>query len=397
MTSLDAARAKDAADPLSRLRSEFDLPQGVIYLDGNSLGAPPRRALEQIAKTAQADWRIGLVRSWNDAGWIDLPKSAGAKIARLIGAETDETIVCDSVSVNLYKLATALLERNKGATLYVDATEFPTDQYVMEGAARVSGVALVRLDDGTVPENAVLVRSLVHYKTAEIVDMAATEREARAKNCAVIWDLSHATGLAEIDVKRDCARFAVGCGYKFLNGGPGAPAFVYAAREEAQNLTQPLSGWMGHASPFDFSPEYAPASGVHRFAAGTPPVLSLASLNAALDLFDRLDMHDLEKKARALGDFFIECLKEAPLSPLPSPARRGGHVCLCAEDSYSMMQALISKGVIGDFRAPDLMRFGFSPLYNLYEDAFRAAETLKELLASGEWRAPQFAERRTVT
>ncbi|MEZ5915530.1 MAG: aminotransferase class V-fold PLP-dependent enzyme [Parvularculaceae bacterium] len=397
MTSLDEARARDASDPLRHLRGEFDLPEGVIYLDGNSLGAPPRRALDRIAETARVEWRRGLVRSWNEAGWIDLPMSAGVKISRLIGARADETIVCDSVSVNLFKLATALLERSGYDALCIDATEFPTDQYVAEGAARFSGATPKRIENGEIPENAVLIKSLVHYKTAGIADMAASEREARRKNCLLIWDLSHATGLVEIDAKRDGARFAVGCGYKFLNGGPGAPAFVYVAREEAQSLNQPVSGWMGHAAPFEFSSYYAPAQGVYRFASGTPPILSLAALDAALDLFEDIDMRLMEEKARALGDFFLESLDGAPLTALASTPRRGGHVCVRGEDSYAIMQALIAKGVIGDFRAPDLMRFGFSPLYTTFEDAFRAADMLKRLLASGDWRAAQFRERRKVT
>lgn len=397
MTSLDEARRRDAADPLRAMRGEFDTPEGVIYLDGNSLGPPPRRALKRIERTAQEEWRKGLIRSWNDAGWIDLPKKAGAKIARLIGAEADEVIVCDSVSANIFKLASALLARKSGAALCVDETEFPTDQYVLEGLSRLTGATLRRLDDGGVPSNAVLVRSLVHYKSAEILDMAATEREAREKDCDIIWDLSHATGLVSIDVKRDSARFAVGCGYKFLNGGPGAPAFVYVARNQAEALAQPISGWMGHAAPFDFSARYAPVAGAARFAAGTPPILSLSALDAALDLFDGLDMSALEEKSRALGDFFLDCAKGPPLTPLPAPRRRGGHVCFSSENGYAIMQALIASGVIGDFRAPDLMRFGFSPLFNSYEDAFRAAETLRRILADGEWRAPQFAERRKVT
>lgn len=397
MTTLEAAHAADAADPLRAAATEFDLPGGVIYLDGNSLGPPPRRALARLREAAETEWRQGLVRSWNDADWIDLPKRAGAKIARLIGADSGDVLVCDSVSVNIFKLASALIAKRKGAALAVDAGEFPTDQYALEGVARLTGAPLIRLGEETSPKNAVAVRSLVHYKSAAILDMALAEREAREKDFDIIWDLSHATGLVPIDVKSAGARFAVGCGYKYLNGGPGAPAFVYAARKEANRMMQPLSGWMGSAAPFEFASAYQPADGVQRFAAGTPPILSLAALDAALDLFDGVQMRLLEEKARALGDLFLERTKHPALPPLASPARRGGHVCLRSPDGRQIMQALIARGVIGDFRAPDLMRFGFSPLFLSYEDVWRAAEILKDVLATEEWRRPEFARRGKVT
>ncbi|MGE0181373.1 MAG: kynureninase [Parvularculaceae bacterium] len=397
MKSLDDARRLDAADPLRRFAADFALPEGVIYLDGNSLGAPPRRALDRLAQTANEEWRNGLIRSWNAAGWIDLPKRAGAKIARLIGADEDSVVVCDSVSVNLFKLAAALIARNPGAALCVDAAEFPTDQHVLEGVARMTGAPLLRLDDDDIPDHAVLVRSLAHYKSAEILDMAAMESVARKKRCDIIWDLSHAAGLVAVDMKEAGARFAVGCGYKFLNGGPGAPAFISVAREEAEQIIQPISGWMGHAAPFDFSSDYAPADGVQRFNAGTPPILSLSALDAALDVFDGLDLNLLETKARALGEFFLDCVDDLPLTPLPTPARRGGHVCLRSDDGYAIMQALIARGVIGDFRAPDLMRFGFAPLYISFENVRRAAETLREVLSTQEWRRAEFGKRGKVT
>lgn len=401
MTTLEEARARDDADPMRACAAEFDLPKGVIYLDGNSLGPPPRRALARLRETAETEWRDGLIRSWNgfgnDAGWIDLPMRAGAKIAKLICAASDEVLVCDSVSVNLFKLASALIAERPGAALAVDAGEFPTDQYVLEGVAALTGAPLKRLESGETPENAVLVKSLVHYKTAEIIDMAEAERASAGRDCDIIWDLSHATGLAAVDVARSGARFAVGCGYKFLNGGPGAPAFIYVARDEANKLAQPLSGWMGHAAPFDFASRYAPAKGVTRFAAGTPQILSLVALDAALDLFDGADISLLEAKARALGDLFLETTSNLGLAALPSPKRRGGHICLKSKDGCAIMQALIARGVIGDFRAPDLMRFGFSPLFLSYEDVWRAAEILADVLRTEEWRRPEFARRGRVT
>lgn len=397
MTTHDDIRALDAADPLRAYAAEFDLPEGVIYLDGNSLGPPPRRALARLRAAAEEEWRVGLIRSWNDADWIDLPKRAGAKIAKLIGAEGDEIIVCDSVSVNLFKLASALITKRPGAALAVDAGEFPTDQYVLEGVARMTGAPLIHIETGETPENAVLVRSLVHYRTAAILHMAEAERAAADRDCDIIWDLSHATGLAAVDVAQSGARFAVGCGYKFLNGGPGAPAFIYVAREAADESQQPLSGWMGHAAPFEFASRYAPAKGVARFAAGTPPILSLVALDAALDLFDGLNMRLLETKARALGDLFLEVTSDLGLAALPSPKRRGGHICLKSANGYAIMQALIARGVIGDFRAPDLMRFGFSPLFLSYEDVRRAAEIIRDVLHTEEWRRPEFARRGKVT
>ncbi len=396
--TLAAAEALDAADPLAPLRDAFDLPAGVFYLDGNSLGPPPRRALERLRDCAETEWRAGLIRSWNEAGWIDLPICAGAKIARLIGAAPDEVIVCDSVSNNIFKLAAALLQRRPGATLAVSADEFPTDQYVLEGLSRLVKAPLARLGAGaSPPPGAVIVKSLVHYKTAAVADMAAAESEAEAQGADIIWDLSHATGAIVIDAGANGARFAVGCGYKYLNGGPGAPAYVYARRDAAGALSQPLSGWMGARAPFDFSSVYEPAAGVRRFAAGTPPVLSLAALDAALEIFDGADLQEVEKKARALGDLFLDSGKAAGLQPVHVEGRRGGHVSFRHPDGYALVQALIAKGVIGDFRAPDLMRFGFSPLYLSFRDVWRAGEILRAVIASGEWRDPRYARRGMVT
>jgi len=394
----EEADALDRDDPLRGLRAAFDLPGGVLYLDGNSLGPPPRAALAAARACAEEEWRRGLIRSWNEAGWIDLPKRAGAKIARLIGARAHDVIVCDSVSVNLFKLAGALLARRPGRTLAVLGDEFPTDQYVLEGLAALTGAPLRRLREGEAfPERSVVVRSLVHYKTAAVADMAATERAAAACGADLIWDLSHATGVLALDLSRDGARFAVGCGYKYLNGGPGAPAFLYARADEAAALRQPIAGWMGAKAPFDFSSVYEPAGGVARFAAGTPPILSLSALDAALDIFDGLDLLSLERKAQALGDLFLAAGEAAGLIPIRVAGRRGGHVAFQHPDGYAIVQALIARGVIGDFRAPDILRFGFSPLYLSYADVRRAGEILQAVAAGGEFRDPAFARRATVT
>lgn len=394
----EEAEALDRADSLVRFRGEFDLPDGVIYLDGNSLGPPPRRALTRLRQCAEQEWRDGLIRSWNDAGWIDLSRHAGAKIARLIGADADEVIVCDSVSNNIFKLAAALLQRRPGAPLAVAADEFPTDQYVMDGLSRLMNAPLMRLGaDEAPPPGAVLVKSLAHYKTAAVADMAAAEREAGARGADIIWDFSHATGVVVIDSHASAARFAVGCGYKYLNGGPGAPAFVYVRRDEAATLSQPLSGWMGAKAPFAFSSAYEPAAGVRRFAAGTPPVLSLAALDAALDVFAGADLHAVEAKARALGDLFLKAGIAAGLAPVSVQGRRGGHVSFRHPDGYAVVQALIARGVIGDFRAPDILRFGFSPLFLSYTDVWQAGELLREIMARGLWRDPAYARRNAVT
>ena len=393
----DEAQALDRADPLAGLRDAFDLRDDVIYLDGNSLGPPTKAALARLRQCAEDEWRGGLIRSWNDAGWIDLPQRAGAKIARLIGAQAGEVIVCDSVSVNLFKIAAALLARRPGRPLAVASDEFPTDQYVLEGLSRLTGAPLLRLAADEAPEGAVIVRSLVHYKTAAVADMAGAERAAAASGAAVIWDLSHATGAVVIDAGANGARFAVGCGYKYLSGGPGAPAFVYVRRDEAGRMAQPISGWMGAKSPFDFSSVYEPAEGAARFAAGTPPVLSLAALDAALDLFDGVDLSAVEAKARALGDLFLAAGAEAGLHPVAVAGRRGGHVAFHHAQAYALVQALIARGVIGDFRAPDLARFGFSPLYLSYTDVWRAGEILKEVMARETWRDAAYSRRSKVS
>lgn len=392
------AEALDRADPLGACRAAFDLPPGVIYLDGNSLGPPPRAALSRLRQCSEEAWGRGLIRSWNEAGWIDLPRRAGAKIARLIGADEKDVIVCDSVSANIFKIAAALIGRRPGALLAVAADEFPTDQYVLEGLSRLAGAALARIGGREAPPaGAVIVKSLVHYKTAAVADMAAEERAAAARGAEIIWDLSHATGAVVIDARADGARFAVGCGYKYLNGGPGAPAFVYVRRDEAEAMSQPLSGWMGAKAPFDFSSAYEPADGVQRFAAGTPPILSLAALDAALDIFDRIDLRAVEAKARSLGDLFLAAGEAAGLAPVRVDGRRGGHVSFRHPDGYAVVQALIARGVIGDFRAPDLARFGFSPLYLSYTDVWRAGAILKDVMAGGAWRDPAYARRAAVT
>ena len=391
------ALAMDDADPLAPLRDAFDLEPGVIYLDGNSLGPPPRKSLARLERAARSEWRRGLIRSWNDADWINLPSRCGARIAPLIGAAPDDVIVADSVSVNIFKLAAAILRKKPGALAY-ETGEFPTDGYILQGLAALTSAPLRELAPGARPEGdiSVVVRSAVHYKTAAVADIAAYEKAAG--DAAVIWDLSHAAGAVRLDLAAAGARYAVGCGYKYLNGGPGAPAYVWVKSPHADDLEQPIAGWMGHAAPFDFAGGYRPGEGVKRFAAGTPNILSLTALDAALEVFANIDPAALEAKSRKLGDVFLQLTADLEL-PSPSPpvgARRGGHVCLEHENGYAVMQALIARGVIGDFRPPNLMRFGFSPLFVRFIDVWDTADALRDILQTESWNQSEFLTRRAV-
>ncbi|MEQ8404265.1 MAG: aminotransferase class V-fold PLP-dependent enzyme [Oceanicaulis sp.] len=403
VTSRADAEALDRADPLAGARQAFDIPDGVIYLDGNSLGPLPRAARDALHHAVETEWRTDLIKSWNSADWINLPLRAGDRIAALIGAPAGSVLAADSVSVNLFKLAAALVTKGAGLVA-VERGDFPTDGYILEGLARLSGAGFSLIEPGAgvagLPEEGgVLVRSAVHYKTAEIVDIEAEERAAREHGAAIIWDLSHAVGLVDTQLEACGATYAVGCGYKYLNGGPGAPGFVYVHPSVSGDLAQPLSGWMGHAAPFEFTDGYRAAEGIKRFAAGTPPILSMTALHAALSIYDGLDLAALQAKARALGDLFlarIAPLELACMSPGIGEAR-GGHVSVRHEDGYPIVQALIEQGIIGDFRAPDLMRFGFSPLILSYADVFDAAEALVETVRSGRYREARFSRKGAVT
>lgn len=402
-TTRTDCEALDRADPLAHARDAFVLPEGVIYLDGHSLGPATHAALQRVNETATQEWANGLIRSWNDAGWFDLPRTVGAKLARLIGASADEVIVTDSVSVNLFKLAAAALKAAKQSIVIVEETEFPTDQYIAEGLARVfgdfkrvgAGEGAQALED----TGGVLIKSIVNYRTAEVANVAAHERTASASGGLIVWDLSHATGTIDLALGADGAKLATGCTYKFLNGGPGAPAFIYAREDLASTLQSPISAWFGHADPFAFASVYTPRGGVSRFAAGTPGVLSLAALDAALSAFDGVDIAALARKARALGDLVIARAEAMALETI-SPgigARRGGHVSIRHPEGYAVVQALIAHGVIPDFRAPDAMRFGVAPLYIRFTDVWDAMDQLADVLATRAWDRPEFQHRATVT
>ena len=388
---LDHLRALDAADPLRGFRAAFDLPDDLIYLAGNSLGPPPRGALEALRRTARDEWGQALVRAWTEHDWIGAPARVGGKIARLIGAQADEVIVADSTSVDLFKLITAALRATPGrSTLLAVEGDFPTDLYVANAVGdllpgrRLRLVDRDGLDEALDEDVALLVLVHGHYKSAEVFDMAAVNARAHAAGAMVLWDLSHSTGVVEVDLNGSGADLAVGCGYKYLNGGPGAPAYLFVAERHQGRLVSPLSGWMGHAAPFEFAADFEPAEGMQRFLCGTPPILSLSALEGAVDLMLQADMAAAAAKAARLGDLFLELAAEAcpslePACPGPGQ-RRGGHVAFRHPRAQALCQDLIEQGVVGDFRGPDVLRFGLSPLYVRYQDVGRAVAILRSVL-----------------
>ena len=411
--SLESALARDAEDRLAPHRDGFALPDGVIYLDGNSLGALPRNVAARVASTLEGEWGHGLIRSWNEAGWIDLPARVGARIAPLIGADPACVVAADSTTVNLFKTVSAALAlRPDRRRIVTETRNFPTDNYIAEGVIRQCGGRheLVHAADADAviasldADTAVLMLSHVNYRDGAVHDMAGLTRAAHDAGALVIWDLAHSAGVLPLDLAGCDVDFAVGCGYKFLNGGPGAPAFLYAAERHHGGFAQPLSGWFGHADPFGFDPHYRPAGDITQYLCGTPPVISMVALEAALELWDKVDLRDVHAKSQALTDFFIE-LVEARCAghglTLVSPrdaARRSAQVSLSHPTAgYAIISALIADGVIGDFRAPDILRFGFAPLYTRFADVWHAVDRLAAILDGRLWDRPEFHARRTVT
>ena len=403
------ARAKllDAGDPLASYRERFDVPEGVIYLDGNSLGCLPSATPARLEQVVRDEWGRDLIRSWNSAGWIDLPARVGAKIAPLIGAQPHEVIACDSTSVNLFKLISAALAmRPDRKAVLSEPGNFPTDIYMIEGLER-QGLAERRLASRdslleALDENvALLLLTHTHYKTGEVFDMAALTRAAHEAGALVLWDLSHSGGALPVELNACEADFAVGCGYKYFNGGPGAPAYAFVAERHMEAAQQPLSGWMGHAAPFAFSDDYAPAPGIEQVLCGTPPILGLAALEVGVDLIAEIGVDRLYAKSQKLSEFFRQCLTEHGLeldlvSPA-DPAQRGSQLSFRHPEAYAICQALIARGVIGDFRDPDILRFGFAPAYLRFEDMAEAVRHLAEVLDNGEWERPEFRKRAAVT
>ncbi|KLE34490.1 kynureninase [Aurantiacibacter luteus] len=408
MTDFAAEAARlDAADPLAKWRAEFLLDEGVAYLDGNSLGALPRATPDRLAEVVRQEWGKGLIGSWNSANWIGLPQKLGTMIAPLIGAGGHEVIAADSVSVNLFKLIAAALAMRPGRKVVLsEPGNFPTDLYMVQGL-EAQGLAERRLAgrdavaDALDDDVALLMLTHVHYKTGAMFDMAALTAKAHEAGALVLWDLSHSAGAVPVDLNGAGADFAVGCGYKYLNGGPGAPAFAYVAERLHDALQQPLSGWMGHARPFAFDDDYASAPGVDRLLCGTPPILGLSALQIGVNLMAKIGMEALVAKSRQLSEFTRAAMAgHVPelvcISP-EDPAMRGSQLSYRHDHAYELCQALIARRVIGDFRAPDVLRLGFAPAYVSFADCWRAVSELRDILDSGEWQKPEYAERATVT
>ncbi len=410
----DQARAMDAADPLRRFRGRFVLPGGLIYLDGNSLGPLPKAAVARQQRLVTEEWGDSLIRSWNPFhpteaprghDWIGAPQRVGAKIASLIGARPHEVLVTDSTSVNLFKLLVAAKLPDR-SVLLSEAGNFHTDLHIASGAAELLGLTLdiaprEEVESRIGPDTNLLLLTHVHYKSAARFDMAAVTARARDAGARTIWDLSHSVGAVPLDLNGAGAELAVGCGYKYLNGGPGAPAFLYVAEHLQEALLSPLRGWMGHAAPFAFTDDYAPAKGISRFLAGTPPMLSLIALESGVDAFGGVAMDQLWAKSIALFDLFADLMAErcpelACISPR-DPALRGSHISFRHPHAFAICQALIADEVIGDFRAPDVVRFGLTPLYLGFEDVWEGVDRLARIMAKESWRDPRFAVRGKVT
>jgi kynureninase len=429
ITHRDQAAALDATDPLAPLRELFELPAGVIYLDGNSLGALPRATAARVQQVVREEWGQGLIRSWNSAGWMTLASRIGDKIARLVGAAPGELVVTDSTSVNVFKVLSAALTMARDTSparrvIVSERSNFPTDLYIAESLARERGCELQLLDAPQIPaaldaRTAVLMLTHVNYRNGVMHDMAALSRAAHDAGALALWDLAHSAGAVPVDLHAGGADFAVGCGYKYLNGGPGAPAFVWVHPKHVDRFWQPLSGWIGHAAPFEFTPGYRPAAGIARYLCGTPAVISMAALECGVDTLLAAEEHGgresgmaaIRRKSLALSSLFAARVQAlCPELTLASPrddARRGSQVCFShPTHGYAIMQALIARGVIGDFRAgdpthppdaADILRFGFTPLYLRFVDAWDAAEHLHQVLAREEWHRPEFNRRHAVT
>ena len=425
MTTQQDCCALDAQDPLRELRHQFTLPEGVIYLDGNSLGVLPNTAAARVAKSVTEEWGQGLIRSWNTAGWFDMPQRLGDKIAQLIGAGPGEVVATDTTSINLFKvLSTALgiasVDAPERKVLVSERSNFPTDLYIAEALCKERGLTLLLVDADDLPaaltpDVAVLMLTHVNYRTGAMFDMQAVTAKAHAAGVLCVWDLAHSAGAVPVDLTAAQADFAVGCGYKYLNGGPGAPAFVWVnPKHAARDVWQPLAGWWGHAAPFAFTPDYRPAAGINRYLCGTQPVLNMTALDCGLDTVLAAEplggMNALREKSLALTDLFITLVEERcaghglGLATPREHAQRGSQVCLTRQDgAYAIVQALIARDVIGDFRAGDgaahldILRFGFTPLYTSFEDVWHAVEHLRQVLVSGEWQQSEFNQKSAVT
>ncbi len=390
-------------------RAAFDLPAGLTYLDGNSLGPLPRAAADRAARVIREEWGGMLITAWNRAGWMAAPDAVGDRVARLIGAQPGSVTMGDTLSIKLFQaLSAALSLRPDRRVILTDSGNFPSDLYMAQGlcAALDKGhvlrsVAPQDVADSLTDDVAAVMLTHVDYRTGRMHDMAAITRAAQARGAVMIWDLAHSAGAVALDLAGVAPEFAVGCSYKYLNGGPGAPAFIHVRPDVADHVAPMLSGWLGHAAPFEFTPDYRPAPGVGRMRIGTPPVIQMAVLDAALDVWDGVDMGALRAQSVALSSAFIDRVEaicpELRLASPRDPEARGSQVSFACEEGYAVMQALIAEGVVGDFRAPDLIRFGFAPLYNTQDCVDRAAQTLAPVLRDRLWDQPQFRTRAAVT
>jgi kynureninase len=403
--NFDEIIALDKADPLAKKRLEFDLPVNTIYLDGNSLGALPKSVKSRVAAVVSQQWGNDLIKSWNNHSWIDLPIKVGEKIAPLIGAAQGQVICCDSISVNLFKLLCSALTLNSQRTVVLSTKDnFPTDLYMVQGLSDLLGPDLCQLqlvDEHKIQQSltesvAVLLLTQVNFRTGKLLDMAKLTQLAHDKGILVIWDLAHSAGALPVELDKCEVDFAVGCGYKYLNGGPGAPAFLYVANRHQNLVKQPLSGWMGHAKPFNFDGKYTPSPSINQFLSGTPSVLAMSALDAALDVWQNVDMLQIKTKSKALAGVFMQlmqlniCLHDLILYSPEVAEQRGSQLAFSHHDAFAICQALIEKGVIADFRAPNILRFGFTPLYTSFEDVWLAVTTLADVVESKLYKEPRF-------
>jgi kynureninase len=405
----------DRDDPLRYPRQRFQIPQGLLYLDGNSLGALPKSTPNDVMQTITKDWGERLIGSWNDAGWVNLPATVAAKLAPLLGVQAGEVVIADSTSVNLFKLLSGVLladSKRNGTTrrwILSERDNFPTDLYIAEGVLSLFGdryalKLVAREDIGASIDDSVAVALITHvdYRTGHLHDMRALCQRADVCGVELIWDLSHSAGAVPLDLAGDGANYAVGCGYKYLNGGPGAPGYAYVRQTRQATLPAPLSGWFGHAAPFAFLPAYQPAPDIRRLLCGTPSVLAMIALGSGIDTFDGVSMIELRKKSLALSDLFWQLVDQRCagmglrcVSPVDH-ATRASQLSFAHPAAFAVMQALISRGVIGDFRQPNLMRFGFTPLYTRFTDCWDAIDVLEDVLRSEVWRQPRFSEKKQV-
>ncbi len=397
------------ATDFSRTRGQFHLPDGVTYLDGNSLGPMPHGAMAAATRAIEGEWAQMLIGGWNKAGWMAMPERLGNRIGRLIGAPEGTVVVGDTLSLKVYQvLASALALRPDRRVVLSDTGNFPTDLYMADGLIKMLGdgyelelVAPEDVADAIGERHGAVMLTHVDYRTGRMHDMAAITRKAHAAGAVMVWDLAHSAGAVPVDLAACGAEFAAGCTYKYLNGGPGSPAFAYCRADLCDDASIALQGWLGHAAPFAFDPHYRPAQGIARLRIGTPPVIQMAVLDAALDVWDSVSMKDIRARSLFLTDRFIAAVEaKCPDLQLVTPrdhASRGSQVSLSHEDGYAIMQALIAEGIIGDFRAPDILRFGFCPLYNTDADVDRAVDVLAQVLAEKRHEQPRFRVRHAVT